>query len=101
MNNIDKALDDLRNHAADLCKNYGTDHYFAEYEDSYVLGYVASFFTSFVHKLPEQYQKEFMNDIAWKVDKKTREEQEELAIVEVSIRAELDALNLSSENRKA
>jgi hypothetical protein len=100
MNNIDKALDDLRNHAADLCKNH-MHHFFIEYEDSYVLGYVASFFTSFVHKLPEQYQKEFMNDIAWRVDKKTREEQEELAIVEVSIRAELDALNLSSENRKA
>jgi hypothetical protein len=42
-----------------------------------------------------------MNDIAWRVDKKTREEQEELAIIEMSIRAELDALDLPSENRKA
>jgi hypothetical protein len=101
MDKIEQAFDDLRQHAADMHKTHGMVRYFGEYEDSYVLGYMASYLESFVRGLPEQYQKEFMNDIAWRVDKKTREEQEELAIIEMSIRAELDALDLPSEDRKA
>lgn len=93
---IDTAFDRLRDHVK---KNYGENFppHRTEYMDSYVLGYQTSFVAAFIRDLPIQYQDKFLHAVSQRVGH--QEAQSELDRIEKSIRAELDALDLSPEDR--
>jgi hypothetical protein len=92
---IDVAFDRLRDHVTRQLEKHGPEA--VNHKDSYMLGYQTSFLSSFIRDLPIQYQDKFLHAVSQRTG--YQEAQGELDRIEKSIRAELDALDLSSEDR--
>jgi len=92
---IDVAFDRLRDHVTTQLEGHGPEA--LHHKDSYMLGYQTSFLSSFIRDLPIQYQDRFLHAVSERTGYK--EAQSELDRIEKSIRAELDALDLPSEDR--
>ena len=92
---IDVAFDRLRDHVTRQLEGHGPEA--VNHKDSYMLGYQTSFLSSFIRDLPIHYQDKFLHAVSQRTG--YQETQSELDRIEKSIRAELDALDLPSEDR--